>query len=97
MDRQTVIARLRPSQDQLRQTGVSHLFLFGSVARQQVGQDSDVDLFFDTDNPRFSLIERIDVQDRIQQILQDKTGVMTRTSLHPRLRARIEAEAVPVF
>jgi predicted nucleotidyltransferase len=71
--------------------------LFGSVARQESKPDSDVDLFFDTNNPRFSLIELVDVQEKVSDILGAETDVMTRASLHPMLRTRIEAEALRVF
>ena len=76
---------------------MSRLFLFGSVARNEAGPESDVDLFFDTDNPRFSLIELVDVQERVNAILGVASDVMTRASLHPMLRQRIEAEALRVF
>ncbi len=97
MDRERVIAMLRAHEGDLRHFGVAHLYLFGSVARDDARPDSDVDLFFDTDNPRFSLIELVDVQDRVGDILGTESDVMTRASLHPMLRPRIEAEAVRVF
>jgi uncharacterized protein len=70
MDRDEVITRLRAHEADLHQAGVARLSLFGSVARP----DSDVDLFFDTDNPRFSLIEWIDVKDRVSDILGTETA-----------------------
>jgi predicted nucleotidyltransferase len=97
MDRSHVITTLRAHEADLHRVGVARLYLFGSVARQEAGPDSDVDLFFDTDNPRFSLIELVDVQERVSDILGAETDVMTRSSLHPMLRQRIEAEAVRVF
>lgn len=97
MERDDVIAKLRAHEADLQQIGVARLYLFGSVARQDARPDSDVDLFFDTDNPRFSLIELVDVQDRVSDILGTETDVMTRASLHPMLRDRIEAEALRVF
>ena len=97
MDRGQVIARLRAHQAELQSFGVAHLYLFGSVARQEARADSDVDLFFDTENPRFSLIELVDVQERVHDILGRETDVMTRASLHPMLRPSIEAEALRVF
>ena len=97
MDRDTVINRLRAHEADLHRGGVAQLYLFGSVVRQQATPDSDVDLFFDTDNPRFSLIELVDVQDQVTAILGVETDVMTRASLHPRLRPRIEAEALRIF
>jgi predicted nucleotidyltransferase len=39
----------------------------------------------------------IDVQERVNAILGVKSDVMTRASLHPMLRDRIEAEAHRVF
>ena len=92
-----MLARLRAREADLHQVGVARLYLFGSVARQQHRPDSDVDLFLDTDNPRFSLIELVDVQDRVSEILGTETDVMRRASLHPMLRDRIEAEALRVF
>ena len=97
MERDDVIAKLRAHEADLQQIGVARLYLFGSVARQDARPDSDVDLFFDTGNARFSLIELVDVQDRVSDILGTETDVMTRASLHPMLRDRIEAEALRVF
>jgi uncharacterized protein len=97
VDRDQVIARLRAHAADLHRVGVARLYLFGSVARREARPDSDVDLFFDTDNPRFSLIELVDVQDRVSGILGTETDVMTRASLHPMLRPQIEAAALRVF
>ena len=97
MNRDQVIEKLRAHEAELHGFGVAHLYLFGSVAREEARASSDVDLFFDTDNPRFSLIELVDVQERVQDILGAESDVMTRASLHPMLRTRIEAEALQVF
>ncbi len=56
MDCDQVIARLRTHAEDFHRAGVARLYLFGSVARNEARPDGDVDLFFDTDNPRFSLI-----------------------------------------
>ena len=53
----------------LRAEGVAALYLFGSTARGQARVGSDVDLFFDYDNPRFSLVELVRVKDRVMSIL----------------------------
>ena len=97
MDRDKVVAKLRAHEAVLHRTGVAALFLIGSVARGEAEADSDVDLYFDTDNPTFSLIHLVDVQDQVASIPGAETDVMTRASLHPMLRGRIEADAVQVF
>jgi predicted nucleotidyltransferase len=97
MNCERVMEALRAHEAELRRFGVAHLYLFGSVARKQARADSDVDLFFDTDNPRFSLIELVDIQEKVNHILGTESDVMTRASLHPMLRPRIETEALLVF
>ncbi|MGH7878374.1 MAG: nucleotidyltransferase family protein, partial [Candidatus Binataceae bacterium] len=47
MDRAAAIAKLKEHEVELRQLGVEHLYLFGSTARGEADDDSDVDLFFD--------------------------------------------------
>lgn len=91
------IARLKEHGAELKRLGVQHLYLFGSTARGEAREDSDVDLFFDYERVRFSLFDLMDVQDAAARILGCKTDIMSWDSLHKLLRARIEASAVPVF
>ncbi len=93
MDRATAVAKLSAHAGELRAAGVASLYLFGSTARGE----SDVDLFFDYDDPKFSLVELVRVKDRLSAILGVEADVMTRDSLHPMLKTRIEASAVRVF
>jgi len=97
MERSDAIARLRAHEAELKQLGVLHLYLFGSTARGDAREDSDVDLFFDYEPGRFGLFELMDVKDAAARLLGRKTDIMTRDSLHRVLRERIEATAVPVF
>ena len=97
MDRDQTITTLRNHAADLRRLGVSRLFLFGSVSRDEAGRSSDVDLFFDFDLPSFSLVELVALQDRISDLLRARADVMSRGSIHPSLRQSIEGSAVQVF
>ena len=97
MDRTEAIARLKAHEAELKRLGVQHLYLFGSMARGDASEDSDVDLFFDHERGRLSLFQLMDVKERAAEILGHKTDIMTRCSLHPVLRERIEASALQVF
>ena len=97
MDRERIIAILRRHSVDLRRLGASRLFLFGSVARGEAGSASDVDLFFDFEDTRFSLVELVALRRRISELVQAPVDVMSRGSIHPRLRADIEGAAVRVF
>jgi predicted nucleotidyltransferase len=97
MDRDQIISTLQNHAGEFRRLGVAQLFLFGSSSRNEATASSDVDLFFDFDAPRFSLIELVALQDRISGLLNARADVMSRASIHPRLRDAIEGSAVQVF
>jgi predicted nucleotidyltransferase len=97
MKRDEAISRLQQHEAGLKKLGVEHLYLFGSTARGEAGDDSDVDLFFDYEKGKLGLFELMDVKEYAAGILVSKTDIMTRDSLHKVLRQNIEASAVRVF
>jgi predicted nucleotidyltransferase len=97
MDRAAAIAKLKEHETELKQLGVEHLYLFGSTARGEAHEDSDIDLFFDHPLGSLGLFELMEVKDAAARILGRTTDIMTRRSLHPVLRERIEASALQVF
>ena len=97
MERNDAITKLKEHETELKRLGIEHLYLFGSTARDAAREDSDVDLFFDHPEGSIGLFELMDVKEAAARILGRKTDIMTRRSLHPALRARIEASALQVF
>jgi len=97
MKREEVIARLRQHEADLKRLGVKHLYLFGSTARDEATDDSDIDLFFDYEKGKLGLFELMDVKAFAARILGRATDIMTRDSLHKTLRLTIEATAIRVF
>jgi hypothetical protein len=93
MERNEAIRRLKQHEADLKQLGVEHLFMFGSTARDEANDGSDVDLFFDYEKGKFGLFELMDVKEYAAHILGCKTDIMTRDSLHKTLRQQIEAVA----
>jgi hypothetical protein len=97
VDRDAAIAKFKEYEAELKHLGVEHLYLFGSTARGEAREDSDVDLFFDHPPGSLGLFDLMDVKDAAARILGRRTEIMTRRSLHPALRERIEASALQVF
>ena len=97
MKRSAAIAKLKLHEAELKHLGVEHLYLFGSTSRDEARDDSDVDLFFDHERGKLSLFQLMDVKEFAVRILGCKAEIMTRASLHPVLRERIEASALRVF
>jgi predicted nucleotidyltransferase len=78
---------------ELRALGVTSLSIFGSVARDEAGPESDVDLLVDFDRP-VGFFHLFEVQDRLEALLGCKVDLVTRGGLRPELRDGILAEAV---
>ena len=97
MRRDEAIGLLKAHEAELKQLGLLHLYLFGSVARDEARSDSDVDLFFDYEPGTFGLYELLDVKEAAARILGCSTDIMSRGSIHRLLKDRVEASAVPVF
>ena len=79
MNRDDAIAKLKQHEAELKRLGVEHLYLFGSTAREEAREDSDVDLFFDHAEGSlglFELIDVIDVKDAAARILGRRWRVM---------------------
>ena len=97
MKREDAMEILRTRQADLQELGVKSLYLFGSTARDRAGENSDVDLLFDYEKGDFGLFKLMDVKEFAARILGRRVDIMTRDSLHKRLRSQIEATALRIF
>jgi len=97
MTRTDLLAELRKEASDIRALGATSLYLFGSTARGEATEDSDVDLFVDYDPERFGFVELIRLRERLSRVLGHPADLTTREGLHPLLRPTIEAEAIKVF
>jgi predicted nucleotidyltransferase len=97
MTREETLDRLRRHEADLKRLGVAQLFLFGSTARGEATDRSDVDLFFDYEKGKLGLYELMDVKAYAARILGQEVDIITRDSLHRKLRREIEDNAIRVF
>jgi predicted nucleotidyltransferase len=97
MKRADAITLLQAHEAQLKQLGVLTLYMFGSTAREEAREGSDVDLFFDYEKGKLGLFELMDVKEYTSGILGCKADIMTRDSIHRVLREEIESSAIRVY
>lgn len=95
MRRDEALRLLGEHRAELEAMGVTSLALFGSVARDEAGPDSDVDVIIDVRRP-FSLFDLAAVHLRLEEIFGCKVDVITESSLLPRDHAVIDKDRVRV-
>jgi len=98
MSRDEIVAKLRAVEPELRVRGVAALYLFGSYARGEAREDSNVDVFIDKapDRP-FGLDELVDSHAIVERALGSRVDYGTREGLVRFYRPTIESEALQVF
>ena len=93
MRREEALRILAEHRDEIAGFGVKSLSLFGSVARDEAGPESDVDVLAEFARP-VGIFEFLDVQEYLEGILGRKVHLATPGGLHRRLRDRILREAI---
>ena len=71
---------------------IKRIGIFGSFARGEASEDSDVDIVFETDSP--NLFRTARMKSDLERLLSRHVDVVRfRTNMNPRLKSRIAREA----
>jgi predicted nucleotidyltransferase len=98
MRRDDAIRILKQAEPELRARGVRSLALFGSTARGEAGQDSDVDVVVELDMSRQpTLIDLSGMRLLMEDQLGCGTDLAIREDLRPAYRVNVEADAIRIF
>ena len=75
--------------------GMKNLRVFGSFARGEARDDSDLDLLVEMEPDR-SLLDRIGFLQDVEDLLRRKVDVVNERALHWYIRDRVLSEAIPL-
>lgn len=91
--RQEILSRLAAERALLERYNVRALSLFGSVARGEEAERSDVDLLVEFSRP-IGFFQFVRLQRALEAILGRRVDLVTPNALKPQLRDRILKEAI---
>ena len=98
MNRDHVIATLRAHEAQLRDQGVLHVALFGSVARGEAGPGSDIDILIALEpQAPVGLFEYVAITQYLADLFPNRVDVANRDKLKELVRPSVERDAVYAF
>ena len=98
MDRQEALARLRQSESALRERGVCHAALFGSVARGDNRPDSDIDIMIEIEPDVVQdVYSYVGLKTYIASLFEGPVEVVNRDGLKPSIRPAATADAIYAF
>lgn len=93
-----VIAVLRAQQWALRREGIARVSLFGSVARDEAGPESDIDLAAEFDPAaKMDLIRLVGIGRRLSDLFGRRVEILPEPVKKPRLRAAVERDRIRAF
>ena len=95
----TLETLLRAKRDEILQIcakyGARNVRVFGSVARGEADEQSDIDLLVEFE-PNRSLRDHAGLWVELQELLGVKVDVVSERGLKPRIRQRVLQEAIPL-
>ena len=95
MRRDEVVRQLKAEQARLIKLKVKSLAVFGSVARDEAGPTSDLDILVEFDGPT-TFDRYMDVKIFLEGLLNCSVDLVTRKGIRPELAPSIEREAIRV-
>lgn len=95
MKRDDVLRTLAAHGEEFAAMGIRELAIFGSVARDEAADGSDVDVLVDyVPGTPLSYFRLFELQERLEAILGAKVDLVTKGGLRRELREEILAEAI---
>ena len=98
MNREQAIFALKAQESELRNLGLSALYLFGSLARDENRPDSDIDLACDIDETaKLDLFAFAGIMIRLEERLSAKVDLVPLRSMRPFVRQRAMSDMVRIY
>ncbi len=96
MNRTEILSLLERRREEIKQRfAVKHIALFGSAARNELRDDSDIDVLVEFEGPS-TFGGYFDLKDYLEELLDRPIDLVTKKGLKPRARRHVERDLIHV-
>ena len=81
----------------LKKNKVVRAGIFGSYARGEQKKNSDIDILVEISDKKFSFLDLVNLEFKLEDALRKKIDLLTYGSVHPLLRERILSDEVKII
>lgn len=92
----TILFTLQRQTDLYKQYGINYVALFGSYARNEQQQTSDVDVLVDFDEPK-SFFELADIQFSLEKALGHRVDLVMKNSIKKNILRYLHKDIIAVY
>jgi predicted nucleotidyltransferase len=95
VNKSEVIKKLASFEDELKKFSVKDLYLFGSYAREEAGEQSDLDILVEFEaGAQIGLFEFARLRRQLSELLGREVDLVTPDAIRPEMKDQILREAV---
>jgi predicted nucleotidyltransferase len=95
VNKSEVIKKLASFEDELKKFSVKDLYLFGSYAREEAGEQSDLDILVEFEaGAQIGLFEFARLRRQLSELLGREIDLVTPDAIRPEMKDQILREAV---
>jgi predicted nucleotidyltransferase len=95
VNKSEVLKKLKLSKEEMKEFSVKDLYLFGSYAREEAGDQSDLDILVEFEpEAQIGLFAFARLRRRLSELLGREVDLVTRDAIRPEMRDEILREAV---
>ena len=94
MNKEEILKKLRENKEKIKEFGVKRIGVFGSFARDEAGEESDIDIIVEFEEGKKNFDNFINLAFFLEELFGKKIDLLTSESISPYIKPYVEKEVI---